>query len=614
MTVWATIRASLRLLEGRDRRLLGAAVLIQMTTSVLDLAGVALIGLAGALSVTTVSGQPAPERIRTVAAAVGLGDLSDGALVAVLASAAALALLVKSIIAPLLTSRLLRFLARREALVAGRLTRELLSRPLTFVQMRSTQETSKALIRGANVATVVVLGQAAVAASELALLAALAIAMLVINPTVGLGVICFFGAISWAQQRVLGAKASRFGAQRAVLDTKSLQTVQEALGGYREIIVADRRNMYAERLDNLRTRAAMAAAGGQMIAILPKYLSEVALVFGSFALAAVLFSTQPVSVAAGTFALVLAAAVRVMPSLLRLQGAALSIRAAGGPASTTYSLAEDLGYPVTVQPTEDQRTAAARSLRGSHRDFVPRIEVRGASFTYPGAAAPAIRDITLTIEQDRSVALIGRSGAGKSTLADVILGILQPDAGTVTISGMISSDALHRWPGAIAYVPQEVMLFNDSVRANIAMGLPADLIDDEAVWEALDLAHLGDFVRTVEGGLDAPVGERGLRLSGGQRQRIGVARALFTRPRLFVLDEATSALDAETERAITDILAGLKGVTTLIIAHRLSTVRNADLVVYLEDGRKLAAGSFEEVCAQVPAFQRQADLMGLRTR
>jgi ABC-type multidrug transport system fused ATPase/permease subunit len=114
--------------------------------------------------------------------------------------------------------------------------------------------------------------------------------------------------------------------------------------------------------------------------------------------------------------------------------------------------------------------------------------------------------------------------------------------------------------------------------------------------------------------LDAPVGERGLRLSGGQRQRIGVARALFTRPRLFVLDEATSALDAETERAITDILAGLKGVTTLIIAHRLSTVRNADLVVYLEDGRKLAAGSFEEVCAQVPAFQRQADLMGLRTR
>jgi ABC-type multidrug transport system fused ATPase/permease subunit len=585
-----------------------------MTTSVLDLAGVALIGLAGALSVTTVSGQPAPERIRTVAAAVGLGDLSDGALVAVLASAAALALLVKSIIAPLLTSRLLRFLARREALVAGRLTRELLSRPLTFVQMRSTQETSKALIRGANVATVVVLGQAAVAASELALLAALAIAMLVINPTVGLGVICFFGAISWAQQRVLGAKASRFGAQRAVLDTKSLQTVQEALGGYREIIVADRRNMYAERLDNLRTRAAMAAAGGQMIAILPKYLSEVALVFGSFALAAVLFSTQPVSVAAGTFALVLAAAVRVMPSLLRLQGAALSIRAAGGPASTTYSLAEDLGYPVTVQPTEDQRTAAARSLRGSHRDFVPRIEVRGASFTYPGAAAPAIRDITLTIEQDRSVALIGRSGAGKSTLADVILGILQPDAGTVTISGMISSDALHRWPGAIAYVPQEVMLFNDSVRANIAMGLPADLIDDEAVWEALDLAHLGDFVRTVEGGLDAPVGERGLRLSGGQRQRIGVARALFTRPRLFVLDEATSALDAETERAITDILAGLKGVTTLIIAHRLSTVRNADLVVYLEDGRKLAAGSFEEVCAQVPAFQRQADLMGLRTR
>ena len=326
-----------------------------------------------------------------------------------------------------------------------------------------------------------------------------------------------------------------------------------------------------------------------------------------------LFSTQPIWVATGTFTVFLAAATRVMPALLRVQGAALSIRAAAGLAAPTYALAADLNHPLDVPRPDEAGDAAAGMLRHGHQDFNPDVQLRDVTFGYPASRASAVCDINLSISAGQSVALVGRSGAGKSTLADVILGVLRPDAGEVTVSGMAPEEAVRRWPGAAAYVPQDVMLTEDSLRANVALGIPPGLIDDERVWDAVDRAQLSDFVRASPDGLDTQIGERGLRLSGGQRQRLGIARALFTRPRLLVLDEATSALDAETERAITSIFENLDGgVTLVIIAHRLSTIQHADQVVYLEGGRVVATGSFNDLCSRVPALRQQAQLMGLR--
>jgi ABC-type multidrug transport system fused ATPase/permease subunit len=294
----------------------------------------------------------------------------------------------------------------------------------------------------------------------------------------------------------------------------------------------------------------------------------------------------------------------------------LSIRGASGTAAPTFRLAEDLGLPLdTPEAVEaaETRETLQRVLRLGHPGFRPRIALRDVAFTYPGADTPAIHGLDLTVAEGMSVALVGRSGAGKSTLADLILGVLKPDRGTVTVAGRPPGEAIRLWPGGIAYVPQEVMLTNDSIRANVALGLPLDTADDDLVWEALRRANLEDLVRTLPEALDTQVGERGLRLSGGQRQRIGIARALFTKPGLLVLDEATSALDAETEQAISEMLRKLdEDVTTVIVAHRLSTIRHADLVMYLDDGVALATGTFDEVCERIPALQRQAELMGLR--
>ena len=604
--------AALGLLSRRDRRLLGASVLIQMVTSLLDLVGVLLVGLVGALSVTTVQSQPAPAAVTQLANACGLGGLSDQALVVVLAAAAAVVLLTKSVLSSYLTRRVFTFLANRQALVSARLAKELLSRPLTFVQRSSSQETAFALINGAGAATILVLGQLAIIVSELTLLIVLGVALLFISPWVALGAIAFFGILAFALQRTMGGWAARAGATQARADVASLNVVQEAIGAYREITVSNRRSLYVDRIQDLRWQAARVAADTQFIGMFPKYIFEAALVLGGFVLAGALFATQDSVGAVGTLALFLAAGTRVMPSILRLQGAALGLRGAAGVAGPTFALAEDLGHPLEEPEPTLPIEAIRERIRRGNPDFIPSIELEDVTLFYPGALEPALRGVSLRITPGQSVALVGQSGSGKSTMADVILGVIEPTQGRALIGGIRPTESVVRWPGGLSYVPQDVILARGSVRDNVALGLPRAAIDDDMVWEALDRAHIASYLQGQREGLDTQIGEKGVRLSGGQRQRLGIARALYTKPRLLLLDEATSALDAETELAITQTIAELDGdVTTVVIAHRLSTVRGVDQVVYLEAGAVVATGSFEYVIGQVPAFERQAALMGL---
>ena len=583
-----------------------------MCTSTLDLLGVLLIGLVGALAVTTIQSQPPPEAVQRVADTLGLNQLSDQELVLAFAGMAAALLLAKSIVSSVMTRRIFIFLANRQALVSARLSKELLSRPLTFIQERSSQETAFALITGAGAATSTILGQLVIAATEAALLVVLGVALLFLSPWVALGSIAFFTLVAFGLQRSMGNWASRVGSIAATADIASLNSIQEAISAYREISVVNRREIYVDRIQKLRWEAARSSAETQFIGLLPKYIFEAALVIGGLSLALFLFATQDSVVAVGTLTLFLAAGTRVMPSLLRLQSAFLGLRSASGSAAPTFDLALELGNPTTEPSGPPDFTAILARLRAGHGDFDPNVMVESISVLYPGASQPALTDVTLQVPAGSSVALVGRSGAGKSTLADAILGLVSPNSGSVTVSGCSPSEAISRWPGAVAYVPQEVALANDSVRANVALGLPTEAIDDAAVWDALDRAHLSAFLRSSRNGLDTYVGEGGVRLSGGQRQRLGIARALYTRPRMLILDEATSALDAETEEAIASMIRGMEGhVTLVLIAHRLSTVRNVDKVIYMDGGVIAAEGSFEEVALQLPSFARQVRLMGL---
>jgi ABC-type multidrug transport system fused ATPase/permease subunit len=304
-----------------------------------------------------------------------------------------------------------------------------------------------------------------------------------------------------------------------------------------------------------------------------------------------------------------------MPSLLRLQGAGITIKNASVQAHPTFFMHDYLKSSPQKQNTPTQRITAAiinEKLQSGYEDFRATVVVDTVTHTYPDAVEPALIKISLTIPEGSSAALVGSTGAGKSTLADIILGVLEPDSGFVSISGVTPRNAINQWPGAITYVPQVVALVTGSVRDNVALGLPSEFVDDDLVWEALERAHLASFLKSAREGLDTIVGERGFRLSGGQRQRLGIARALFTRPKLLILDEATSSLDSETEQSITNTLRELEGhVTTITVAHRLATVRLVDQIVFLKDGKLVTKGTFEEVRDSVPDFHRQAALLGL---
>jgi ABC-type multidrug transport system fused ATPase/permease subunit len=290
---------------------------------------------------------------------------------------------------------------------------------------------------------------------------------------------------------------------------------------------------------------------------------------------------------------------------MRIQQGTIGIRQSLGSAEPTLTLIESL-------EGVDENPAATNKLETSHTGFIPAIELRNLSLTYPKKVVPALDQVSLKIESGTFVAIVGPSGAGKTSLVDVLLGVLDASSGDVLISGERPLQTIAKWPGAIAYVPQDVAMSSGTIRENITLGFPENSADEELIYNALRIAQLSTFIESLPLGLDTQVGERGTKLSGGQRQRLGIARAMFTKPKLLVLDEATSALDGQTESDISSSILELKGVATVVmIAHRLSTVRFADLVVYIDGGKIVSQGSFEEVRREVPNFEKQAQLMGL---
>jgi ATP-binding cassette subfamily C protein len=229
------------------------------------------------------------------------------------------------------------------------------------------------------------------------------------------------------------------------------------------------------------------------------------------------------------------------------------------------------------------------------------------SYAYAGESDAVLVDVSLTIARGESIGLVGPSGSGKSTLVDLLLGLLEPTAGRITVDGRDVASTLGSWQRQIGYVPQEPFILDDTIRRNVAFGIADREIDDRRVTTALKLAQLADFVTTLPRGLDTMLGERGTRLSGGQRQRVAVARALYHEPDVLVFDEATSALDTVTERDLIDSLEALRGVKTLVvIAHRLTTVRRCDRLALLRDGRLAAVGSYDELLARDAGFRAMA--------
>lgn len=601
----STLGRSTRVLSQKDRRKIMIVSILQICMGGLDLLGVLVVGLLGAVAVSGIESNKSGNRVGAVLRFLHLSNSSFKTQAAALGATAVVLLVGRTLLSILFTRRILFFLSRRGAAISSNLIARLLSQPLLMIQSRTTQDTLYSVTRGVEYIAINVLATSVVLIGDISLLLVMSVGLFVVDPITAIATVIVFSVIGFSLYRLMHVRAGDLGLESSRLTISSSEKIVEVFSSYRESIVRNRRDFYAREIGKLRYSLADTMAEVYFQPFISKYVIETAVVLGAILIGGVQFIFQDAVHAVSTLAIFLAAGTRIAPSVLRVQQGSIQIRGGLGAAGPTLDLIESLGNAPIIENVDD-------TVDVLHEGFLASIQVVGVSLTYPAKPTPAIQNISLSIPIGASVAVVGPSGAGKTTIIDVLLGVLAPDAGTVQISGLAPLASITKWPGAISYVPQDVVISNGTIRENVALGYPSEAATDELVTSALRVAHLEDFVASLPQGIDTPVGERGAKISGGQRQRLGIARAMFTKPHLLVLDEATSSLDGETEASISEAIHNLRGSTTVVmIAHRLSTVRNADLVVYMANGIVVSTGTFDEVRKTVPDFDRQARLMGL---
>ena len=503
------------------------------------------------------------------------------------------------------TRKIFYFLSNKGTEISNRLIAGILSSNIAYIESESPQKFLFAVSDGVRNITVGILGTTTQLISDFSLMTIMVVGLMIIDPLTALSTVIMFGLISLLLHFLMRVRAESIGAEIYELTVKNNEKILEALSSFRESVVHNRRRYYLDQIKGLRSALSGLNAEVNFQPYVSKYVFEVVTTLSFLALAAFEFVTKNSVHAVSILVIFMAATSRIAPAALRCQQGLLAIKNAAGSSKIVFKFLEETKETEVV--LGDDKWSLFK-----YPGFRNEIRLESIDFHYGGDEKFKFVDLSITFEAGQTTAIVGPSGAGKSTLVDIALGILLPNTGRVLVSDTSPSQAFSKWGGAISYLPQEIYLAPGTVRDNIILGYPRELIQDSEIWEALELARLANVVSEFQKGLDTPLGENGLKLSGGQRQRIGIARALFTKPKILVLDEATSALDAQTELEISQALDSLShDLTLIIIAHRLATVRNADKVVYLEAGKIVSVGKFEEVRKKVANFDSQAKLMGL---
>lgn len=390
----------------------------------------------------------------------------------------------------------------------------------------------------------------------------------------GIIIFFYFGFIAFTKNYSI--KLGQTDRKESMLQSKCLL---QSFGGIKDVKVTNTEDYFVNSFRATSERLASLARKSAMLAIIPRPIMEALCICGLLLVIAIrVFLGMDISNMIPVLSVFAVAAFRMLPAFNRISGYIHTIL-------TGKSAVDDLYRDVLE----------VESLKGKKEDDSIReldikqcITIRDVSFKYPNSEHYVLDSISLEIPRNASVALIGTSGAGKTTLADVILGVLKPEAGEVLVDGINVYDYEESWHNIIGYIPQTIYLVDDTIRNNVAFGMDINDIDDNQVWDALEQAQLADFIRSLPKGLDTEVGDRGVRLSGGQRQRVGIARALYHDPKLLILDEATSALDNETEEAVMSAIDCFHGNRTMIIiAHRLTTIKNCDIVFEIANGKAI---------------------------
>lgn len=572
---------------------------IRALSGLLDVLGIALIGLLAGLAASNLDpGKP------LVILGFTLPTVSQETLV-LLVVAVLLVFALKAVVAVSLGKLISSFLAKIESEKAVEIAQYLFSGNLGTLQRLNKGEIVWAVMGSVSFAFSGLLSSVSTFIAEGVLLILVAGTFFAVDPIATLFVFAYFGIIILTIQLIIGHALKKAGNDSAEGNMQSLVVLDDVVGAFREIVIFDKKEFFIEKFKSARFRLASSIGTMTFLGGMPRYVVETALMLGVVIFVGYQFVTGQLASGLVTVGVFLTGGVRIMASLLPLQNAVATVKNQ----VEQSKLARELLAEAESQPIQssenlhlvDSSVKTSGSLEVSLRDV---------SFTYPGSSSPALKNVTLEIGSGQHVAFIGPSGAGKTTIVDMILGLIDPTSGSISIGNGTMSHRELIQNGLISYVPQNPGIVSGSIAENVALGTDVTAIDEVRVLDALSTAHLGEFVSTLPDGIWTSVGSQADALSGGQIQRLGLARALYGRPKLIVLDEATSALDASSEAFIASSLKALgSDVTVIVIAHRLSTVQYSDVVFVVENGSITASGSFMHLRNTVPMVAEYVKLM-----
>ena len=427
--------------------------------------------------------------------------------------------------------------------------------------------------------------------AELAVVVCLGLYLFITSPTISIVMMGMVGVCILFFSLVSKKVAKRIGRQNEEYNAQLFQWVNQSLGGIKDVKVLNRENYFIDSYRGVYKKLIKGAKNCEMLALIPRYTVETMCIVGMIiaVIGKIFFGVRDLNAFVVQMSAFAVASFRLMPSVGKINAFINNIMYNLPSFELIYQDLKD------IEDMEDaEKLRNSDNYRISDKDKAPKwnleskIELKNIVYSYNEDSGKVLDMVDMDIHKGETVALIGSSGAGKTTMADVLLGLLIPQNGSILVDGKNIYENMDSWHTMLGYIPQSIYLSDDTIRNNIAFGIREDDIDDKAIEEALKQAQLYDFVMSLEDGVNTFVGDRGVRLSGGQRQRIGIARALYYDPEILVLDEATSALDNETETAVMEAIDGLRGVKTMvIIAHRLTTIRNADTIYEIADGKAI---------------------------
>ena len=558
-------------------------------------------GIASIVPFMAVIGDPAEARDNAVARwlSEALGLETSAQLVMALAVGLFLILAIRNVFNAVTTWLLFRWTALRNHSLSERLLRVYAYQPFEFFLNKNTSDLGAGVL--SEVATFVngVLFPLVHGAAH-ALVSLMIIALLlVVNPVLAVLISMIFALAYGAIYLITRKRLSILGQERSVSNADRYRMAAELLGGIKEIKVVGREEFFVRRFGIPSSIVATRSAASQIIAEIPRYALET-LAFGGILLIVLLNSASPTTLdsALPLISLYAFAAYRLIPSLQNVFASFSKIRFSR---PTLDLLETDLASENHQTETIDRPTALGSPKRS--------IDLHRVTFVYPGANEPALRDVSVSIPVGTVMGLAGPTGSGKSTLSDILIGVFRPRTGELRIdSQSIGDDRVRAWQSCIGYVPQRIYLYDDTITRNIAIGLSNAAVDRERVREVARIAQVDMFIeKQLPQSYETVIGEGGIRLSGGQRQRIGLARALYRDPAVLVLDEATSALDAVTEAAVLDGVRAVRPPRTIVmVAHRLTSIRSADQILVMKDGRIEDSGTFDSLIQSSRLFKDMA--------